>query len=108
MHHNNAPSHKAIIVNEYMTKNSTNIIEQPPYSPNMAPVDIFLFPKFKLPLGGTHFHSIEDIKENSRRELESIPENKFKKCFDGWIICWHKCIISGGAYFEDDKINLDE
>ena len=50
---------------------------------------------------------IEDIKENSRRELKSIPVNAFKKCFDGWIIRWHKCIISGGAYFEGDKINLD-
>ena len=38
----------------------------------------------------------------------SIPEKAFKKCFDGWIIRWHKCIISGGTYFEGDKINFDE
>ena len=38
----------------------------------------------------------------------SISENSFKKCFDDWIIRWHNCIISGGAYFEGDKINLDE
>ena len=68
----------------------------------------FLFPKLKLPIRGTRFQSIEDIEENSRRELKSIPENAFKKCFDDWIIRWHKCIISGGAYFEGDKINLDE
>ena len=29
--HDNAPSHKAIIVNEFLAENSTNIIEQPPY-----------------------------------------------------------------------------
>ena len=52
--------------------------------------------------------SIEDIKVNSRRELKSIPENAFKKCFDDWIIRWNKFIISGGAYFEVDKINLGE
>ena len=102
-----APSHKAIIANEFLTKNSTNIIEQPPYSFYMAPADFFLFLKLKLPLGGTLFQSIEDIKGNSRRELKSIPENAFKKCFDDWIIRWHKCIISGGAYFKGDKINLD-
>ena len=33
LHHDNAPSHKAHIVNTFLTKNSTNIIEQPPYSP---------------------------------------------------------------------------
>ena len=48
------------------------------------------------------------LKENSRRELKSIPENAFKKCFDDWIIRWHKFVISGGVYFEGDKINLDE
>ena len=66
-----------------------NIIEQPPYSPDMAPADFFLFPKLKLPLRGTRFQSIKNIKGNSRRELESIPENTFKICFDYWIIRWH-------------------
>jgi len=108
LHYDNAPSHKAIIVNEFLTKNSTNIIEQPPYSPDMAPADFFLFPKLKLSLRGTRFQSIEDIKENLRRELKSIPENAFKKCFDDWIIRWHKCIISEGVYFESDTINLNE
>ena len=74
----------------------------------MAPADFFLFPKLKLPLQSTRFQSKEDIKENSRRELKRIPENAFKKCFDDLIIRWHKCIISRGAYFEGDKINLDE
>ena len=38
------PSHTAIIVNEFLAKNSTNIIEQLPYSPDMAPADFFLIP----------------------------------------------------------------
>ena len=74
----------------------------------MAPIDFFLFPKLKLPFLGIRFQSIKDIKEKSLRELKSIPEIAFQKCFDDWIIHWHKCIISGGAYFEVDKINLDE
>ena len=74
----------------------------------MAPAEFFLFTKLKLPFQGTHFQSIEDIKENLWRELKSIPENAFKKCFDDWIIRWNKCIVSGGAYFEGDEINLNE
>ena len=73
----------------------------------MAPADCFLFPKLKLALRGTRFQSIENMKENSPREMKSIPENAFKKCFDDWIIRWHKC-ISGGAYFRGDEINFDE
>ena len=98
-----SPSHKAIIVNEFPAKNSTNIIEQLPYSPHMAPADFFLFPKLKLPLQGTCFQSIENMKENWRRELKSITKNAFKKCFDDWIIRWRKCIISRGAYLKAIK-----
>jgi hypothetical protein len=46
-HHINAPSHGAIIVNEFWTIPSTNTIEEPPYLPDMAPAEFFLFPKFK-------------------------------------------------------------
>ena len=74
----------------------------------MAPAEFFLFPKLKLSLRGTRFQSVENIKKNFRQKLNSIPKNSFKKCFDDWIICWHKCIISLGAYFEGDTINLDE
>ena len=80
-------------MNKFLAKNSTNISENPPCSPDIAPADFFLFLKLKLPLCGTRFLSIEDIKENLRRELKSIPENAFKKCFGDWIIRWHKCII---------------
>ena len=47
-------------------------------------------------------------KKELRQELKSIPENTFKKCFDDWIIRWRKCIISERAYFEGNKINLNE
>lgn len=108
LHHDNAPSHTSTIVREFLAKNSTNIIDQAPYSPDMAPCDFFLFPKLKLPLRGRRFESIEVIKENSTKELKAIPESAYKKCFDDWIIRWHKCIASNGAYFEGDKINLDD
>jgi [histone H3]-lysine36 N-dimethyltransferase SETMAR len=72
LHHDNAPPHRAIIVNE-LTKHSTNTIEQPPYSPNMAPADFFLFPKLKLLLHGTRFQSVKNIKGEfaARTELDS-------------------------------------
>ena len=108
LHHDNAPSHKAIIVNEFLAKNSTNIIEQPPYSSDLGTVRLFLFKKLKLRLRGTRFQPIKDIKENSRRELKSTSVYAFKNCFDDWIIRWDKCIISGGAYFQSNKIYLDE
>ena len=93
-------------LNLIKAKSSTNIIKQAPYSPDIADIAFFLFPKLKLPLRGTRFQSIKHIKENLRREMKLIPKNAFKKCFVDWIIRWHKCIISGGAYFQGNKVNL--
>ncbi|CAK9818879.1 hypothetical protein ANTQUA_LOCUS9953 [Anthophora quadrimaculata] len=74
----------------------------------MAPCDFFLFPKLKLPLRGRRFESIEAIKENSQKELKALPSSAFKKCFEEWEKRWRMCIASDGAYFEGDKINLED
>ena len=44
-------------LNRVKAKNSTNIIEQQPYSPDMAPADFFLFLKLKLRLRSTRLQS---------------------------------------------------
>ena len=69
---------------------------------------LFSFSKAQITTSRYPFSVDMRHKRESRRELKSIPRNAFEKCFDDWIIRWHKCIISGGAYFEGDKINLDE
>lgn len=51
---------------DFKTKNSSNIIDNPQYSPDFTPCDFFLFPTLKLSLRGSRFHSIEAIKESSR------------------------------------------
>lgn len=58
LHDDNAPSHRATIINDFKTKHSINTIDQPPYSPDLAPCDFFLFSRLKLPLRGTRFDSI--------------------------------------------------
>jgi len=78
LHDDNAPSHRARIVLNYLTKHQVNTIEQAPYSPDMAPCDFFLFPKLKLPLRGKRFQSIEEIKENATRELKAIPSSAYQ------------------------------
>ncbi|XP_043260660.1 uncharacterized protein LOC122402146 [Colletes gigas] len=108
LHHDNASSHTSILVREFLAKNSTNVIEQAPYSSDMALCDFFLFPKLKLPLRGRRFESMEAIKENSQKELKALPSPAFKKCFEDWEKRWRMCIASDGAYFEGDKINLDD
>lgn len=108
LHHDNAPSHTALILRDHFAKNSTNIVPQPPYSPDLAPCDFWLFPKLKRPLRGHRFESIEEIKRESARSLKAIPERDYLTCFDDWKKRWHKCIASAGDYFEGDEIDVEE
>lgn len=93
LHHDNAPAHTSLLVREYLVKNNTLMMPQPPYSPDLAPCDFFLFPKLKRPLKGRRYATIDD---------------DFFKCFEDWEKRWHKCIISEGNYFEGDKIDINE
>ena len=108
LHHDNAPSHTALILRDFFAKNSTHIVPQPAYSPDLAPCDFWLFSKLKSPLRGHRFDSIDEIKTESLKELKAIPAIEYKKCFEEWKKRWHMCIASGGDYFEGDEIDLDE
>ncbi|UYV73814.1 hypothetical protein LAZ67_11000993 [Cordylochernes scorpioides] len=79
---------------------------QPPYSPDLAPCDFFLFPKLKRPMKGRRYATLDEIKTASKEELKKILKNDFLKCFEDWKNRWHNCIISHGDYFEGDKIVL--
>lgn len=69
----NSSAHTSLLVREFLAKNKTVIMPQPPNSPDLASADFFLFPKLKTPMKGKRFDTIEEIKEKSKQELLAIP-----------------------------------
>lgn len=102
LHQDNAPAHSSQLVQTFLAKHSIPVVRQAPYSPDMAPCDFWLFPKLKMPLKGTRFESRDDIMRNTTMELNSIPKEAFKRCFQQWYDRWDKCVDSQGDYFEGD------
>ncbi|UYV77100.1 hypothetical protein LAZ67_14003285 [Cordylochernes scorpioides] len=74
--------------NAFWRKNGTQILLQPPYFPDIAPNDFFLFPKLKAVLKGRHFDTRDDIIEKSPLALKSIPKEAYKNCFDNLEKRW--------------------
>ena len=68
-HHDNAQVHNALEIREFLAKINIAVLEQPPYSPDLAPCDFFLFPKLKEVIKGTRFQDLEAIKTAVLREL---------------------------------------
>ena len=92
LHHNNAPAYTALSICQFLAERNIATLEHPPYSPNLAPRDFFLFPKIKSVLKGTHFSDIDSIKKAVTTELKNIPENAFQECFESWKKRMHKCL----------------
>jgi len=42
LYHDNAPAHLSFLVRNFLAKNKTTIVPQPPYSPDLAPADFFV------------------------------------------------------------------
>ena len=107
MHHDNAPAHTSKAVREYLAKNVTVIMPQPPYSLDLAPADILLFQKLKTTMKGNHFATIEEIKEKSKQKLLAVQTARFRSVSRIGKKRWHKCSISEGACFKGAKIAID-
>ncbi|UYV70126.1 GK [Cordylochernes scorpioides] len=84
LHNDNAPAHTSLLVRDFLAKNNTLMIPQPPYSPDLAPCDFFLFPKLKRPMKGRRYATLDEIKTASKEELKKILKNDFLKCFEDW------------------------
>jgi len=80
LHHDNAPAHTALWIREFLAKKSIPVLSHPPYSPDLTPCDLCLFPKLK----GHHFGTMECIQKIVTDELHTLKENDFRYCYDQW------------------------
>jgi hypothetical protein len=46
-HHDNAPSRTSVFTHQFLAKNKMTVIPHPPYCPDLAPCDFFVFSKMK-------------------------------------------------------------
>ena len=90
------------ITDQFLAKNKIAVIPHPPYSPDLAPCDFFLFPKMKLKLKGRRFDTIEDIQAETPKVLNTLTEKDFQEVFEKWRRRWDRCLHVGGNYFECD------
>jgi hypothetical protein len=73
----------------------------PPYLPDLAPADYFLFSKFKFPLKGWHFQTVEEIQCAVTRVLNNISKTAFLEGMKKLRERANRCIDQGGMYFEE-------
>ena len=84
LHQVKALTHASLLIRSYLAKHQTSVVSHPPHSPDLAPVDFFLFPNLKTTLKGRRFQAVDEIQENEIRELCAITESAFQEAFQQW------------------------
>ena len=94
--HDNAPVHTARVARRAILNCGFEELYQPPYSPDLAPSDYYLFGHLKKELRGKRFADDNELKSAIEHWLESRGENFYLELQKRWT----KCIDVRGDYFE--------
>jgi len=97
-HHDNAKPHVTKAVKKYLAEQKLTLIRHPPYSPDLAPCDFWLFDYVKQRL--TDQPDAESLEKQITEILENIPEEEYLKTFLKWLERMKHCIFYKGDYFE--------
>jgi hypothetical protein len=87
LHHDNAPANKACSLSlsssYFLAQKSITEMDHPLFSPDLAPNDLWMFPKIKFAL----------------MALKAIQQKDFQKLFQMWQHRRDKCIAAEGEHF---------
>lgn len=99
-HHDNAPAHTAAVAAAKLVELRYKLLPHPPYSPDLAPCDFFLFPNLKKSLAGKKFLSNEEVIAATEAYFADLEKNYFLDGIKKLEHRWTKCIELEGDYVE--------
>ena len=60
------------------------VIPHPPYSPDLAPCDSFLFTRLKGQMKGKRLADVSEVRKKTLEVLNNLSTEEFQKCFQQW------------------------
>lgn len=100
MQHDNAKPHTTRVVKTYLEGQDWEVLSHPPYSPDIAPSDYYLFRSMRSALQDVRFTSYESIKNWLDEWIASKDDDFFRKGIRELPKRWAKVAASDAAYFE--------
>jgi transposase len=95
-HVDNAKPHTPKISIEKIEELGFILVPQPPYFPDLAPCDFFLFGYLKHHLEGKHFTREDQVITAIREVFDKILLQTFQNVMDDWQYRLRRCIQLGG------------
>jgi hypothetical protein len=92
------PNHTSKMSIEKIEELSFILVLQPPYFPDLAPCDFFLFGYLKQHLEGKHLSREDQVIAVVREVFDKIPLQTVQNMMDDWQYRLRRCIQLGGEY----------
>ena len=83
--HDNTSSHKYVVVKSCLASEKVKVLNHPPYSPDLSPNDLFLFPRLKKGLSGNKYTSRSSFGSAICQCLQQIPIEDYLSAFRDWV-----------------------
>jgi hypothetical protein len=96
----NAPAHNALYVKQFSANKNITVLEHPPYSPDLASCDFYLFQKISAQRNP--FCVGENGESKTAKVLNSRTEHDLQNYFEHWQRRLQLCVNSEENYFEGD------
>jgi transposase len=88
VHADNAHPHTAKKATEFLAGNGMKRARRPPYSPDLAPCDFYIFGYIKGRLVGASFEEPDQLLQAIDEIFQSIEKVTLECVFSEWMIDW--------------------
>ena len=100
LHQDNAPAHTAEQTRLDIGLLGFGLVDHPPYSPDLAPMDFRVFPVVKSALQGHRYDNFQELSYAAQRVVSGLEADWYVNMFDQWIARHEKCVRLRGDYIE--------
>ena len=97
-HDDNVRPHRAKIVKEKKKSFGWDHLDHPPYSPDIAPSDYYLFRLMQISLADVRFRNAEEVRKWVDEWIASKDEDFFKRGINKLPRRWEEIITNVGQY----------
>lgn len=98
--HDGARPHTSNQTKEWLQQRNWEVLQHPPYSPDLAPSDFHLFAPLKKFLAGKRFASQHELQDTVVDYLQRLDRQHYREGMFKLVSRWDKCLNRYGDYVE--------
>ena len=96
----NAPPHRALVVKAALEEDGIKVLKHPPYSPDLAPSDYWLFSDRPSQLRGRKFGLRSALGTAIYQYRKNTPTQSFRTAIQDLIKRWDRCVRMQGEFVD--------